>query len=510
MAGENLLAALAEAMQRVAAQPHNAQRWADVGFVYLKLNELQEALATFEAAQQINARTSDAWYGAAIVQHKLGRTADALPSLKQAMALAPNDQRLFAAYAYLCSAAHLGPAVVKAAYEAWAKRFADPLQPKYRSPANRRGATEKLRIGYVSADFRQHALMHFFAPVLTAHDRDRFQLIAFSNGPPDETTPAIKSKFDFWNDIRGFSDPAVADLIKKRGIDVLIDLSGHTEGNRLLTFARQPAAVQLTWYGYNGTTGMRAMDGRLTDGVMDPAGNEAASTEPLFRLPSFACFQPAHNAPDTGALPCLKNGYITFGSLNNAQKLSDETLQTWATLLHAIPNARLTLVGPHAATAAESVRAPLQNRLADMGLPLDRVTLLPYQNLDDFLQLGQHIDIALEPFPLSGAVTTCQALWMGLPVIALNGEQPFERAAAAILTAANCPQWIADSPAQYLTFARALADKPNDIDAHRQGLRQHLRQSPLMNYAAQTQALETLLLNAWQTAQQRPEQRAHE
>lgn len=490
----NLLVELSNAMHTVAAQPHNAQLWANVGFVYLRLNELQEALATFQAAQQINPRVADAWYGEAIVQQKLGHTLAAQNGLQKAIHLAPNDQRLFAAYAYLCAAAQQGTDVVKAAYIDWAKRFAEPLKPKHRPPPHRRSPQDKLRIGYVSADFRQHALMHFFAPVLAQHNRDRFQIIAFSNGKPDQTTSAIKTQFDFWNDIRGLNDQALADLIKKRGIDILIDLSGHTEGNRLLAFARQPAAYQLTWYGYNGTTGMTAIDGRLTDAVMDPIGHEVASVEPLLRLPNFACFQPPIDAPGIFPTPCLKNGFVTFGSLNNAQKLSDNTLKTWAILLQNIPSARLTLVGPHAATAAESITAPLQQRLASCGLPLDRVTVLPHQNLHDFLRLGQKIDIALESFPLSGAVTTCQALWMGLPVVALNGQQAFERAAAAILNAAHCASWVATSTTQYIEIATQLASTPNTIDALRHSLRNTLEHSPLMDYATQTQALENLLL----------------
>lgn len=494
-------------MQALAADPHNAQLWCQVGFLYLRIFETQEALDTFRAAQQINARLSDAFYGEGIALQQLGDTPGALAALEQAMARAPQDQRLFSAYAYLCNEAGLAPSQVFMAYQNWAERFTEPLRPKHRPPANRRSASDKLRIGYISADFRQHAMMDFFAPVLRQHNRQQFSIIAFSNGAPDETTASIRAQFDFWNDVRGLSDQAVSDLIKKRGIDVLVDLSGHTEGNRLLAMARQPAAVQLTWYGYNGTTGMSAMDGRLTDAVMDPEGNEAYASETLYRLPSFACFQPNPQAPELVDPPYVRNGHITFGSLNNAQKISDATLSTWGNLLAAFPTARLTIIGPHAPTAGQATQQTLLDRFSRLGLPLARVDLLPRQSLSDFLQLGNQIDIALESFPRSGGVTTAQALWMGLPVIALAGKLPFERAAAAILHAANRPEWVTYTVSDYLSksieLAKQLSDTQDHFTALRHAQREHLGNSRLLDYAGHTQALEQIYTSSWERAHQK-------
>ncbi|MEY4593513.1 MAG: hypothetical protein RIR18_2408 [Pseudomonadota bacterium] len=496
----NPLTQLAATLQALTTQPQNAQLWCQVGFLYLKIFETQEALDTFKAAQQINPRLSDAFYGEAIALQQMGDTPSALIALEQAISRNPQDQRLFSAYAYLCSAAGLEPNKVMTAYQNWAKRFAEPLRPKHRPPLNRRTAGDKLRVGYLSADFRQHAIMDFFAPVLANHHRERFSIIAFSNGQPDARTSEIRPQFDFWNDIQGLSDQAVADLIKKRGIDILVDLSGHTEGNRLLALARQPAAVQLTWYGYNGTTGMNSLDGRITDASMDPPGNEAFSTETLYRLPSFACFHPPPQAPEVVQPPCLQNGFITFGSLNNAQKISDATLASWANLLQRLPSARLTLVGPHAPTASASTQYVLTQRLERLGLPLDRTTLLPRQSLADFLQLGKTLDIALEPFPLSGGVTTAQALWMGLPVITLAGKLPSERAAAAILHAANRPEWVAHDVDSYLTKITELASNPTQLSTLRAEQRQHLARSPLLDYTGHTRALEQLYETCWQHA----------
>lgn len=486
----NPLAELADCTQQLALAPHDGKLWCRVGFLYLKVHEVEEALNTFLAARQIAPGLSDAHYGEAIAQLKLGEPEAALAAIRQAMQLAPHDQRLFSAYAYLCQATGQAPAAVLAAYRDWGRRFAEPLRPAKRESCGRRPNGGKIRVGYLSADFRRHALMSFFNPVLTHHDRTQFEIIAFFAGQADENTAAIRTRFDHWNDVARLNDAELAALIRRRGIDLLVDLSGHTDGSRLLAVARQPAPVQLTWYGYNGTTGLTAMDGRLTDAVMDPPGNEAWSVEPLIRLPHFACFEPPTEAPEPGDLPCLANGYVTFGSLNNAQKLSSATLRCWGELLHTVPHARLLLIGPHAPTAGQALAGHLLARLAAAGIPVDRVELLPQQSLADFLALGRRIDIALEPFPLSGAVTTAQTLWLGLPCVTLAGNLPAERAAAAILAAAGQPQWIATSTADYLRLARELAADPARLQEIRAGLRPALAASALLDHAGFTRRLE--------------------
>lgn len=493
----NPLAELAATMQLLALQPQSAQLWCRVGFLYLKIFELTEALDTFRAAQQIDQNLADAFYGEAIALQQLGSSHEALRALEHAMSRNPQDQRLFSAYAYLCSAAESPPEKTVAAYKTWAQRFTEPARPQFPPRPHNRTADEKLRIGYVSSDFRQHAVMDFFAPILAHHNREKFSVIAFSNGIADERTAAIRRQFDFWNDIRTLNDQAAADLIKKRGIDVLVDLSGHTEGNRLGVFARQPAAVQFTWFGYNGTTGMGAFDGRLTDIAMDPPGNEFFATEPLLRLPCFATFQPPADAPEISDPPYQRNGYITFGSLNNAQKLSDSTLKTWSILLQKIPTAHLLLIGPHAPTAGIATQQIILQRFAAHDLPMERVSLLPRQSLADFLALGKHIDIALEPFPLSGGVTTAQALWMGLPVVTLAGKLPCERAAAAILAAAKRSEWTSHSITEYLNIATTLAAKPQQLAGLRRTQREWIMNSPLLSPTEQVLALETFFQNHW-------------
>jgi predicted O-linked N-acetylglucosamine transferase (SPINDLY family) len=494
----NPLEQLAQCMQRLAQTPHDGRLWCEVGFLYLSIHEVQEALDTFLAARQIAPTLSDSYYGEAIARTKLGDTGSALTALRHAMQLAPQDQRLFSAYAYLCQANGEAPAAILAAYADWGKRFAAPLTAKAAKSCGQHPKTgKKIRLGYVSADFRRHALMDFFAPVLAHHDRSRFELFAYFSGREDDSTDGIRQQFNTWRDVRNLDDARLAEQIRQDQIDILIDLSGHSEGTRLLALARRPAPLQLTWYGYNGTTGMRAMDGRLTDPVMDPSGNEAWSVEPLVRLPQFACFAPP-DTPPPGPLPSIAKGYVTFGSLNNAQKISRPTLEIWASILRAVPDSRLLLIGPHAPSAGHALASSLLARLAQAGIPAQRVDLLPQQGRDDFLRLGESIDIALEPFPLTGAVTTAQALWMGLPCLTLLGRLPSERAAGAILAAADCPEFAVSHRDDYIEQACRLAAEREQLASTRSGLRQRLRASPLLDHAGFVHRLEEQLFRHYQ------------
>lgn len=487
---------LSALLLQLAAAPQDGRIWCEVGFTYLQIFEIQEALATFISARQLAPQLAAAHYGESIARFQFGDHAGAMACLETAMQLAPAEQSLFSAHAHLCAASDQPPPVVFAAYRAWAERFAEPLRPHRRPARRQRCAGERVRIGYLSADLRQHALLSFFAPVLERHDRQRFSLIAFSSGRADPLTTEIRRRFDDWHDIGQLSDHAAADLIRQQEIDILVDLSGHTDGSRLLTLARQPAAVQFTWYGYNSTTGSRSIDYRLTDASMDPPGNEQWSTETLLRLPAFAAYAPPAEAPPVATLPADRQGYVTFGSLNNPQKLTGATLAAWAAILRRLPTARLLLIGPHAPSAVPGVGAQLRQRLAASGLPTERVELLPRQDFPAFLQLGERVDIALEPFPLSGAVTTCHALWMGAIPITLSGILPNTRAAAAILCAAGLPELIAADRDAYVELACQLATDHRRLRQLRAGLREHLAASRLLDHGGHVRALEEAYLLA--------------
>lgn len=489
LAENNPLATLAQLMQEVARQPGNAALWCRIGFTYLRIGEHQEALATFMAAQQISPDYAESWFGEAVTRFELGEHQTALDKLGTSISRAPRDQRLWSARAHMLSALGSPPETILAAYKDWARRFAEPLKPATPPPPFQQG--QRLRIGYLSADFRQHALAYFFLPVLQQHDKAHFELFGVFSGKEDQKTAEFKSLFEHWHDIANLDDAAASKLISELELDLLVDLSGHSDGNRLLTLARQPVAKQATWYGYNCTTGMSAMQYRLTDIHMDPTENAAWSTETLLRLPCFASYQPPE-APEISDLPAKRNGYVTFGSLNNPQKLTKETLTLWARILDALPNSRLLLIAPYGSTGESSTRGQWQQHLQACGLPLERIDLLPKQGFQDFLALSEKIDIALEPFPFSGGVTTCHTLWMGLPAITLTGTLPFERAATAILQAARLPELIQNTPAAYLEMALKLAQNLDDLAALRKNMRPHLLASPLLDSGTQTRALEEI------------------
>lgn len=492
LSNANPLAELASLAACIAKDPTDAGPWCRIGFVYLRLGELDEALASFTAAAQLQPGLAEAAFGAAIVEHTLGNTAAALPLIDAAIAAQADEQRYWSARAHLLAASGASAPQVSAAYADWARRFADPLPPLPPQPLPAPVPPgRRLRIAYVSADLRDHALRYFIEPVLRHHDRQHFELHAFASGRSDATTAQLKPLFDHWHDLGGLDDHAAAERIAAAGIDIAVDLSGHTDGTRLLSLARRPAPVQFTWFGYNCTTGMSQLDGRLTDAVMDPPGSEAHAREPLVRLPVFACYQPPEDAPpEISPLPLLARGGVTFGSLNNAQKLSSHTLACWGQLLRRVPGSRLLLIGPFGPTAPASTRQAFAARLQHAGVPAGRLLLLPRQTREDFFRLSEQIDIALEPWPFSGGVTTCHALWMGLPCITLAGSMPYERAAAAILSAAGLDELIATSPDAYLSLATRLACDVVRLAELRQGLRERLRHSRLMAYRQQVDALE--------------------
>ena len=281
----------------------------------------------------------------------------------------------------------------------------------------------RLRIGYVSGDFRAHAVNYFFEPLLRHHQKSGFEFFAYANmHSEDAVTARLKQSFDHWRNIVAMRDDAVADLIEADGIDILIDLYGHMAANRLLVFARKPAPVQATWLGFTTTTGVGAIDYRISDPYADPPGmTEHFNTETLWRLPStFCCYEPRADIADPiDHPPRDDNGFVTFGCFNNFTKVTDRALKCWAEILRRIPDARLLLeiVGIDGA----EFRRETEARLDGLGLPLDRIIFQPRKSSNQYV-LYNKIDIALDPIPFNGGATTLDALWITVPVVTLAGE----------------------------------------------------------------------------------------
>jgi protein O-GlcNAc transferase len=321
----------------------------------------------------------------------------------------------------------------------------------------------------------------FCEPLFAAHDRDQVEVYCYSDvAVADQVTQRIKSAADSWCDCLGLTDEVLAQRIRGDRIDLLVDLSGHTAMNRLSLFARKPAPVQVSWLGYPGTTGLQAMDYRLTDAVADPEGEaDRCHSEELYRLPGgFLCYAPPRAAPRVTGLPLAGNGFVTFGSFNNLPKLTAEVLELWAELLRQLPRARLLLKNKFFANAL--IRQRMLESFGRLGITAERISVLPAEpSIQAHLECYGKVDISLDPFPYNGTTTTFESLWMGVPTVTLSGERHAGRVGTSILTALGLTGHIAATPQQYLDIARGLAGDAAGLAALRSSLRDRLAGSQL-------------------------------
>jgi protein O-GlcNAc transferase len=370
-----------------------------------------------------------------------------------------------------------------------------PGQSRTRMPEGR------LRVGFVSPDFRGHSVAHFITPILANLNKAGFESICYANNRRSDAVTEMQRRYaDGWRAIAGKSDRVVADLIARDGVDILIDLAGHTAENRLGVFAQAAAPVQITYLGYPTTTGLPAMHYRMTDCIVDPKGSESMNTETLLRLPdSYFCYMMASEAPaSVGPLPARAKGTVTFGSFNNLAKISLSTLRLWARVFEAIPGARLML--KNKSLGDRAVREAVSARLAEAGIAQSRVDLHAFDSVRaSHLALYNEVDIALDTFPYNGATTTCEALWMGVPVVTLRGATHASRMGASILTAARLRDCIADDESAFVEICRKLASDLRALAGLRAGLRTLMISSALMDHATFVRHFEAALLRAWES-----------
>jgi len=379
------------------------------------------------------------------------------------------------------------------------------------------GATERrLRIGYVSDDFRDHVTNCFFEPVLECHAAQgrasvaqgqgrpgataagQFEIFCYDTCPhPDAVTGRLQRLAHHWRPIAGLSDDAVAELVRKDAIDILVDLKGHTDNHRLLVFARKPAPLQVTWLGYPGTTGLDAMDYWVSDRhIADTGMTDQYHSEQLLRMPDFyMVFRPKAGDMPVGPLPALTNGHVTFGSFNALAKIGPAVIALWAEVLKAVPGARLLI----AAIPEGQARTRLAEQFGRAGIPEERLILKGRAAHEDFLRLHHEVDIVLDAFPYNGTTTSLHDLWMGLPIVTLAGTFHASRVGVSLMTNLGLPELIAQSPADYVRIARDLAADTPRLNALRAGLRERLRASPLMDAARFTRNLEAAYREIWKT-----------
>ena len=379
----------------------------------------------------------------------------------------------------------------------WRQHAADYLQPGITK--NLIAGQKRLKVGYISPDFRQHSVGFFFLPLLLNHDRRIVEVSCYSEvKSPDYLTDKVRMLCDHWCPIMGLSDRAVAEQVRQDGIDILVDLAGHTAENRLLVFAHKPAPVQVTWLGYPDTTGMPVIDYRFTDDIADPPGkSEKYHSETLIRLPDgFLCYGPPENAPDVSGLPARKNGWITFGSFNNLPKINPGVIGLWSRLMHQVADSRLLLKSKQ--FADEHVRQRFLDLFCSCGIGAERVTLLPrVASTAGHLAVYHQVDIGLDPFPYNGTTTTCEALWMGVPVITLRGDRHAGRVGASILTRLGLAEMVAPNEAAYVQIGMELAASMSVLENLRAGLRARIQTSALCDGRSFARTIENTFQQLW-------------
>jgi predicted O-linked N-acetylglucosamine transferase (SPINDLY family) len=515
--------------------PKNAAIWLNLGAALLELSMRDEAIACFRRAIPLEPERPEARniLGSALLDAGLlgeakeqlqvalrlrpaypaahdnlgralraqGRAAEAAEAFRTALAAAPQPGTHSNLVYALNFVPGLSSSEVFTEHKRWATIHAVPLKKEQRPFTTAFEPERRLRIGYVSPDFVHHAVSYFIEPVLAAHARTQVEVFCYSNvSVPDAVTARLRALSDHWRDIACLDDAQVAELVRSDKIDILVDLAGHTARHRLLVFARMPAPVQVTWLGYPNTTGLDAIDYRITDAVSDPLGQtEAWQSEKLIRLPeTFSCYRPSPVAPDVSELPALKNGYITFGSFNHFAKINPAVLDLWARLLVRLPSARMLLKARSLSDPETAVH--ILNSFADRGIGEGRIALRS-DELSVPAQLGLYhrVDIALDPFPYNGTTTTCEALWMGVPVVTVAGQTHVSRVSASLLTHLGRPEWIAHSEDEYIEKCASLvADLPRLADL-RAGQRERMRLSPLCDAARFTAHLETAYREMWRS-----------
>ncbi len=430
--------------------------------------------------------------------NQLGRVTDAIGHYRQTLGSSPHLADT--ASSILCCLNYdpdCTPQAIAAEHREWGRRFADPLYDASRRYRNDRSPERKLRIGYISPDFRRHVVATLCAPVLERHDRERYEVCCYYNFPAqDAVTERLRRAVSVWRDVSGVSDTEVADLIAADAIDVLVDLAGHTSHNRLRALARKPAPVQVSWLGYFNSTGLAQMDGFITDPHSSPPGQEVWFTETLLRLPDTRFpFEPHQFYPEVGPLPAAAGGYVTFGSFNNLAKVNHIVLALWARILERVPGSRLALQAHALQDAANRERFLGLCRQAGIGR--ERIDIRPWTAIEHAAEGYHDVDIAFDPFPFCGGMTSFDALWMGVPVVTLAGSMIAGRQTASMLANLGMNDLVASDESGYADIAVALAHAPDRLAQMRAALRPRVAASPLCDYQRFTRALEDSYRGLW-------------
>jgi predicted O-linked N-acetylglucosamine transferase (SPINDLY family) len=458
---------------------------------FLAIDTLKKAHEIFDTDYLVLAQLAE-------IMMKIGDYDQAIAYAKKSLLLNANNPILRINLAAWQASRTSDPIEIRNLYESWCRDYLDPhaklIQPFTNKNTDK---NKKLKIGYVSGDLKNHAIRYFIEPYLKHHNHQEFEIHAFMTQASDPITSVLKKYTDYWHDVQEQSIEDLFQLIQSQDIDVLVDLSGHSEGERLEVFARRAAPIQLTWYGFVQTLGMQQMDYRLTDSMNCPDGSDAYYTESLYRLQCFTAYEPPLSSDDFPLSPWKKNSYVTMISLNHSRKVSDDALILWRDVLKNNPKAKLIIVSTE--RTQEGANAIFFPRLERLALPLDRIEIKSKLSMRDFMRLAFYADFALDSTPISGGVTTFHSLWMGLPVLTMQPEKPISLFSytANILRTLGLDGCIADNPVHFQKLASNLINQPELIDALRAESRQRVLASPYLDHVARTNELELAYRQLW-------------
>ena len=478
-------------------KPDLTQAYNNLANALRETGQMDEAIATFHQALRLKPDFAEAYNNLGSALKVIGQLDAAIDAFRQATRLQPNYVEACGNLVYaIQSHPAYGPGLIREEHRHWNQKHAEPLRKFIQPHTNDRRPHRRLRIGYVSADFRIHVVGQNLLPLFREHDHRQVEVFCYASMlREDAFTEQLRQFADTWRNIAGIADSQAADLIRQDGIDILVDLALHTSGNRLLIFARKPAPVQVTYLGYCSSTGLDTMDYRLSDPYLDPPDSDLSMySEKTIRLPeTYWCYASAGLAPDPSPPPVKATGYITFGCLNNFAKASP-ALDLWTEILQSVPQSRL-IIHSHLGTHLNAVRERFKNK----DIFPDRLEFLGRQPWPEYIQIHSRIDIALDPFPWGGGITTCDALWMGVPVVTLLGRTPVGRGGASILSNIGLPELIASTPEEYAQIATDLAKDFSRLAELRRTLRPRMQASPLMNAPRFARNIEAAYRQMWQT-----------
>ena len=514
--------------QALAARPDHVDALINLGNVLAEIGDFTSGLAAYEAAILARPDSAAALNNAAGVLRTLGRIDDAEDLLLRALRMDPGRATLYDSLgnvykdagelddaidcfrkaleldptaaathsnlAYTLSFQSPEPGPILEECRRWNQRFAAGLQPRAHGRADDAGHGRRLKIGYVSPDFRDHCQSLFTIPLLSKHDHEAFEIHCYSSVKrPDALTRRIAGYADAWREVRPLDDEALCRLIGEDRIDILVDLTMHMAGGRPLVFARKPAPVQIAWLAYPGTTGIAAMDYRLSDPRLDPDGFDEHYSERTLRLAdSFWCYDPLTDRPDINALPAIERGYLTLGCLNNPCKLTDHTLRLWSAVMRALPEARLLLMAPPGRH-----RRRLIERLAMQGVAAERLDFQSFRPRSEYLRTYHEIDLGLDTFPYNGHTTSLDSLWMGVPVVTRVGRTCVGRGGLSQLFQLDLLELAAESDEAFVGIAVALGSDLVRLAALRRELRARLERSALMDAGRFARQIEGAYRSAW-------------